>query len=562
MIGFNGGLFGKLKTTAAGLSIPGVWTLREQIEAKRSLTWAGSPLLLDIFLGSTAAYSLRNLRTAYAASPVVRVRRSTDSTERDFIADQVIDTTSNGMLAWVKETSATANGFVRTWYDQSGSNNNAEQTDTTLQPRIVTSGVLETDSGKPSILFGQANGVCLLPPSVGGIGANCAFFTVTKSTNAASTWSWILGERVGGGTMIIGKREGTSTLHIVGFGGGAGDVATATISSPAISYWQQGSGISRYMINNTGGSLPGGSNTASDFRIGNRASNLNEVWVGYISEIIYFSTSQITRNASISFSMNKYYNYYAGISATGGNTTEDKIINSILYRVHTFTTVGVSSFLVSNVGSVEYLVIAGGGGGGSGYQGGGGGAGGLLTGSLAITSGSYNITVGDGGTSNNNGGNSIFSSITATGGGRGASEFSGYGAAAAGGSGGGGGHGTGVYTGGAGTAGPPVQGFAGGAGTVTNFSSGGGGGASGTGETADGDEVGGAVGGLGLALDFNGVITTYSTGGKGSRRNDNTTGVAGASNTGNGGGGSSNSASGTATGAKGGSGIVIIRYPI
>ena len=94
MIGFNGGLFGKRKTTAAGLSIPGVWTLREQLEAKRSLSWAGSPLLLDIFLGSTAAYSLRNLRVAYSTSPVVRVRRSTDSSEENFTADQVIDTTS------------------------------------------------------------------------------------------------------------------------------------------------------------------------------------------------------------------------------------------------------------------------------------------------------------------------------------------------------------------------------------------------------------------------------------------------------------------------------------
>ena len=559
MIGFNGGLFGKRKTTAAGLSIPGVWTLREQLEAKRSLSWAGSPLLLDIFLGSTAAYSLRNLRVAYSTSPVVRVRRSTDSSEENFTADQVIDTTSTGMLAWVKQTSSTASGFVTTWYDQSGSNNHAVQATESLQPRIVSSGVLETDGVKPSILFGQASGVYLQPPSLGGIGANCAFFSVTKHTNPASNWSFFIGERVGGQTMIIGKRQGSSTLHVVGFGGGGGDFAGANISQQSIGYWQQGTGISRYLLNNTGGSLGSGSNT-SDFRIGNRGSNGNEVWVGYISEIIYFPNSQINTYGSTSFTMNKYYNYYTAVSATGGNVaTEDKLINNILYRVHTFNTVGVSSFVVTNGGIVEYLVIAGGGGGGSGYQGGGGGAGGLLTGTLPITSGSFNITVGDGGFSGSNGVDSNFDSITAIGGGRGSSERSGYPGAAAGGSGGGGGHGSGSYAGGA--ASPAGQGFAGGAGTTANFSCGGGGGAAGTGETADGDEVGGAAGGVGLPLNFNGVITTYSTGGKGSRRNDNTTGVTGASNTGNGGGGSSSTV-GNGTGAKGGSGVVIIRYPI
>jgi len=555
MLGYNGGLMGSSRSRTTGsTSIPGMWLPWENLEGRRNLTWAGSPLLLDIFLGSTAAYSLRNLRLAYAASPVVRVRRSTDSTEQDFTADQVVDDTSTGMLAWVKETSATANGFVRTWYDQSGSNNHAEQTNANIQPRIVTSGVLETDGVKPSILFGQASGVHLQPPSIGGLAANCAFFTVTKHTNSTSSWSWFLGE-TSGTAMIIGKRTSGSTLHVVGFGGGTGDVGTVSITAPSIGYWQQGSGISRYFINTSGGSLPGGS-TTTDFRIGNRGFNGSEVWVGYISEIIYFPTSQITTNTAISFTMNKYYNYYTGMSATGGNTTEDIVINNILYRVHTFTTVGTSSFIVNTPGSVEYLVIAGGGGGGSGFQGGGGGAGGLLTGSLGITSGSYNITVGDGGLTNTNGGDSVFSSITAIGGGRGSSEFSGYGGASSGGSGGGGGHPT--YTGGANTSG---QGFAGGNGTATNFSSGGGGGASGTGETADGDEVGGAAGGLGLALNFNGTTTTYSTGGKGSRRADNTTGVAGVSNTGNGGGGSS-STNGNGTGAKGGSGIVIIRYPI
>jgi hypothetical protein len=39
MIGFNGGLIGKDRSTSASQSVPGVWTLREQLKAKRSLLW-------------------------------------------------------------------------------------------------------------------------------------------------------------------------------------------------------------------------------------------------------------------------------------------------------------------------------------------------------------------------------------------------------------------------------------------------------------------------------------------------------------------------------------------
>jgi hypothetical protein len=42
MIGFNGGLIGKNNPTAAGLSIPGVWTAREQEVAVRRNEWASA----------------------------------------------------------------------------------------------------------------------------------------------------------------------------------------------------------------------------------------------------------------------------------------------------------------------------------------------------------------------------------------------------------------------------------------------------------------------------------------------------------------------------------------
>ena len=82
--------------------------------------------LLDQFPGAAVAYSLRNL-VGTSNPNVVRVRRSSDNTEQDFTAAQVI----NGTLTTF---CGAGNGFVRTWYDQSGNGYHAQQATTANQP--------------------------------------------------------------------------------------------------------------------------------------------------------------------------------------------------------------------------------------------------------------------------------------------------------------------------------------------------------------------------------------------------------------------------------------------
>jgi len=112
--------------------------------------------------------------------------------------------------------------------------------------------------------------------------------------------------------------------------------------------------------------------------------------------------------------------------AAGGTVTEITQ-NGVVYRVHSFTTVGVSTFTVNRqLKRVEYLIVAGGGAGGvaelnpAGDGAGGGGAGGFLTNVggnlLTISNQSYTITVGAGGV-NTSGENSSVFEITAFGGG-------------------------------------------------------------------------------------------------------------------------------------------------
>ena len=289
------------------------------------------------------------------------------------------------------------------------------------------------------------------------------------------------------------------------------------------------------------------------------------------------------------------------VYATGGT---ESVSGS--YRIHTFTAGG--TFIASTAGDVEYLVAAGGGGGGGNLSGGGGG-GGVKTATLPISVGSYSITVGAGGagslgtqvgTSGASGGDSsVGILVTATGGGGGGGGANG--SAAGGGGSGGGGSGYGAYAGGAGIGG---QGYAGGTGGggAPNYPGGGGGGAGGIGATVVNSSSRGGNGGPGALSAINGTTLYWGGGGGGggytggigagnggvggggggscdngtagsgggSALNSGANGAVGSpsnggaagTNTGGGGGGTSHVGGTWPTGGNGGSGIVIIRYPI
>ena len=91
--------------------------------------------LLDAYPNAAAAYSLRKLRAAYSGS-AIRVRRANDNTEQNigFTALGELDTTT--LTSFCSGT----NGFVKTWYDQSGNSNDATQATAANQPQIVSSG--------------------------------------------------------------------------------------------------------------------------------------------------------------------------------------------------------------------------------------------------------------------------------------------------------------------------------------------------------------------------------------------------------------------------------------
>ena len=283
------------------------------------------------------------------------------------------------------------------------------------------------------------------------------------------------------------------------------------------------------------------------------------------------------------------YGISNGVKATGGTIT---VAGG--YAYHTFTSTG--SFLPNQqIKGAEFLVIAGGGG-GSGTRAGGGGAGGLLN-PVAQTlnaGNSYTALIGAGGSGGASGAtgvagsSSVFTNYVSIGGGRGGGA--GF-AATSGGSGGGGGEG-GSGVAGTGTSGQGNSGSNAASGLSTTGGAGGGAGAvggtavalvagtggiglafntwgavTGTGQLSGGNYYYAGGGGGGID-DYNRIGTvTAGTGGLGGGGNGQlsvvTAGTAGTANTGGGGGGGGgriNSADGT--GQAGGSGLIIVRYPL
>lgn len=102
--------------------------------------------LLDDFGGSATAFSLRYLSSAFVGSDVILVRRSSDNAEQGFTPTEITDGT-------LTTFTGAGNGFVKTWYDQSGNTRNATQLTAGSQPQIVDTGALVTENGLPTIKF-------------------------------------------------------------------------------------------------------------------------------------------------------------------------------------------------------------------------------------------------------------------------------------------------------------------------------------------------------------------------------------------------------------------------
>ena len=270
--------------------------------------------LLDRF-PATVAYSLRKIRTGQTRA--IRVRRSSDNTEQDigFVGND-LDTVS--LLSFC----GVGNGFVTTWYDQSGDGYNATQTTQANQPQIVSSGVVITDNGKPSIQFDGSNDF-LFSGNLSFNNNNLSVLAVTKPTSStqkpyANIASMAQGTN-GGWTIQQDALSHNNFMFVPKFANGYPLQIPTSIPFNTLSliayYMSVGSGqFLKYYRNGTQTaniSTSGLTSTSGNtfVLIGRQEDDFDE-YNGRIQEIIIYNTDQTANRTAIESNVNTYYSIY------------------------------------------------------------------------------------------------------------------------------------------------------------------------------------------------------------------------------------------------------------
>ena len=276
--------------------------------------------LLDLYSGAAAAYSLRKLKSSYTGS-AIRVRRSSDNTEMNigFDSDGNLDTYS--LSAFV----GTGNGFVTTWYDQSGNNNPLFKNSATNQPRIVNSGVVETVGGKPAVRWITIGGVENLMGLTTGLTNVCSvFLNITYLSGVGMV------PLLGHTTAYDYHADGSVYL------------STAHASSYVLNGTKYINGVSKTnatFTKSSSNSLISMIHTSASGRVNQISSDraIGRWFDGYYSEIILYSTDQTTNRVGIESNINTYYSIYP-------NPTS---VWNLLNAVYSADTTGSSSLKTS-----------------------------------------------------------------------------------------------------------------------------------------------------------------------------------------------------------------------
>lgn len=264
----------------------------------------GAPGLLDTYPGAAAAYSLRKLRSGYTGA-VVRVRRQSDNAESDinFTGAGYIDTAA--LLSFC----GSSNGFVKTWYDQSGNLNNATQTILSEQNKIVDSGSLYTLGTKNAIFFNT--GYYVLTSNI-NIGSDFSYFVTSQKSNSyrgfhlgSSTSNQIYFVQWDSGFFFISKPNGVNTFEYRSIGGSNDyTILQGFSTSNVVNAFYNNNNLSLTLFNTNG-------NTNVNINLlGGLGNGAFETEQTKVQEIIIYSNSQLTNRTGIINNTNTFYTIF------------------------------------------------------------------------------------------------------------------------------------------------------------------------------------------------------------------------------------------------------------
>ena len=276
---------------------------------------------------AAAAYSLRKLYCSYAGK-AINVRSSavgTPTMDIGFTANGDLDT------ATLKTFIGANNGFIATWYDQSGNANNVTQATTTAQPQLVNAGVIYRQNTMPTAVFnGTSSYLSMTYSTTLNVSAASTCNAVVARTGAAGgTCDAIYSQQYTGNNIDITlawnsiPAPGNTLCYGYYVQGGAGwqnaelptDVAlntdniiTGTILSGAgntttIKLYDNGTLSATASNQATVGAI----NTAYGFNVGKRWDLANYAPINLQELIVFASVLSTTDRQYLEFSQSAYY---------------------------------------------------------------------------------------------------------------------------------------------------------------------------------------------------------------------------------------------------------------
>ena len=271
--------------------------------------------LLNDYSGAAAAYSLRLLDNTYTGDAIVVRRASDNTTQAIGFVNNELDTTS------LESFCSGTDGFVTTWYDQSGNSNDAAQTTSSAQPQIVSSGSTILENGKASIQ--NADSKYLESPTTDGLYSTKTnvFATMTINTDLSANYQRII--HLSDGTNSIQLTRGSSST-------GFSILVKNTDYNLSLASTSYGPFPNQHLFNFLGDNT---TNTTTLFIDGTSKTNLGSISLGggdnsknifgvrndlvastYFSgkfqEIIIYDSDQSTNRTGIETNINDHYSIY------------------------------------------------------------------------------------------------------------------------------------------------------------------------------------------------------------------------------------------------------------
>ncbi len=289
----------KARVEADGGTVESMSCLKADLKELNPIKPPSFTGLLNDYSGAAAAYSLRLLDNTYTGDAIVVRRASDNTTQAIGFVNNELDTAS------LETFCSGTDGFVTTWYDQSGNGNDAAQASASEQPQIVSSGTAYSLNSK-SAIGGTGSSQLVLNTQ---IDISTDLFIATTLQYAQN--KMILGNNLTTGDFIF-------MASLTQYRARMGNYNVYFNSNPLALNTQYNSNIFRVggdVDHSRNGTLNGAVSGAGGkvFRINalmNGYADTSYSMNGYAQEIIIWDNDQSTNRTGIETNINDFYSIY------------------------------------------------------------------------------------------------------------------------------------------------------------------------------------------------------------------------------------------------------------